>query len=195
MFDNIGRKVKTLATVSCIIGIVASIILGLMLFSIHVIYGLIVAMLGSFISWLSSLALYAIGQSAENSDKILKILQKVSIDSLNKNDNPKTEITTSIENNSNIHKINESEEAKTILENLNIDDIRALNIPFTPSRVFKNVISTASNIRNNEDIRSCIESSLEILVIAYEIKYMSLLLKLNETEIRDIIKALNDKIN
>ena len=28
MFDNIGSKVKTLATVSCIIGIVASIIIG-----------------------------------------------------------------------------------------------------------------------------------------------------------------------
>ena len=76
MFDNIGGKVKALATVLCIIGIVASIILGLMLLSMNILLGLIVAALGSFISWLSSLALYAIGHTAENTDMIVRRLNK-----------------------------------------------------------------------------------------------------------------------
>ena len=76
MFDNIGSKVKTLATVSCIIGIVASIIIGLMLLQANIIYGLIVAILGSFVSWISSLAIYAIGHTAENTDIIIKKLNK-----------------------------------------------------------------------------------------------------------------------
>ena len=74
MYDNIGSKVKTFAIVSCIIGIISSIILGFTIISRDntIIYGLLVIFLGVFFSWLSTLALYAVGYIADNTDAILR---------------------------------------------------------------------------------------------------------------------------
>ena len=72
MFDHIGDKVKTMATVFCIIGIVASIIVGAaFILRGAFIIGIIIAAVGAFISWLSCLALYAIGETAENTNRII----------------------------------------------------------------------------------------------------------------------------
>ena len=75
MFDNIGSKVKTMASVFCIIGIIAYMFLGFHLMARqNFIYGLVVILLGALFSWLSTLALYAIGHIADNTDLILKKL-------------------------------------------------------------------------------------------------------------------------
>ena len=70
-----------------------------------------------------------------------------------------------------------------------------MNIPFTPSRVFNNVISTASEYKKSSDVKSCIEASIEILKISHENQYMTMLLTLDETEIKEIVSNLNKKLN
>ena len=78
MFDNVGSKVKVMAKVFCIIGIIASVILGIItLVGGQVIVGLIIIALGAFTSWLSCLALYAIGHSAEVADDTSYRLEKL----------------------------------------------------------------------------------------------------------------------
>lgn len=83
MFDNIGSKVKTMAKIFCWLGIIGSIITGIALIingtqyryqQGTVLYGVLVIIAGSFLSWLSSLGLYAIGESAENSRICAEIL-------------------------------------------------------------------------------------------------------------------------
>lgn len=70
MFDNIGGKLKTLASAVMIIGCIASVILGLL----NVVNLLILTPLGCLISWIAALPLYGIGQAVENSEKILSRL-------------------------------------------------------------------------------------------------------------------------
>ena len=78
MFNNIGKKIKTLAAVICWIGIIFSII-G---FLVMLIYGAVeaeglfiglsfaVLVVGGFGSWIGSFFAYGFGQLIENSDKI-----------------------------------------------------------------------------------------------------------------------------
>ena len=78
MFNNIGKKIKTLAAVICWIGIIFSII-G---FLVMLIYGAVeeeglfiglsfaVLVVGGFGSWIGSFFTYGFGQLIENSDKI-----------------------------------------------------------------------------------------------------------------------------
>ena len=76
MFNNIGNKVKIMAQVLCIIEIVACIITGIF-YILHwraLFSGILIAVLGSFLSWLTNLALYAIGHIAENTDIIVRKL-------------------------------------------------------------------------------------------------------------------------
>ena len=70
MFENVGSKVKTLAKVVCWIGIIASVIGGIAMATqggMLILIGILTAALGAFFSWLGSLSLYAIGETAENS--------------------------------------------------------------------------------------------------------------------------------
>lgn len=69
MFNNIGKKIKTLAKVLCWIGISASVMGGIftmMLASdiddILFIIGLLIIVLGPLVSWVSSFSLYALGE-------------------------------------------------------------------------------------------------------------------------------------
>ena len=63
MFDNIGSKIKILAQIVSIIGIICSVIYGLSLILNDVIgIGVIVIIVGSLISWASSFVLYAVGE-------------------------------------------------------------------------------------------------------------------------------------
>ena len=82
-----------------------------------------------------------------------------------------------------------------IYVNITLDDVKNMNIPFTPSRVFNNVISTASEYKKSSDVKSCIEASIEILKISHENQYMTMLLTLDETEIKEIVSNLNKKLN
>ena len=79
MFDNIGGKIKTLATVVTWVGIIASVLSIFIFLAIDddmFIIGLGVAVLGSLLSWASSFVLYGFGQLVENSDIIAKNMPK-----------------------------------------------------------------------------------------------------------------------
>ncbi len=78
MFNNIGRKIKTLAKVITGIGITASIIYGAVVVRlsnspIFIMQGLIIMIVGSLISWLSSVTLYGFGQLIENTDILVSV--------------------------------------------------------------------------------------------------------------------------
>ena len=77
MFQNIGKKVTTLASVICWVGIIGSVIMGIILLaSRQVLPGILTILLGSFVSWLSCLALYAIGYCANGVDEIKQYLRQ-----------------------------------------------------------------------------------------------------------------------
>ena len=69
MFNNIGRKIKTLAKVICWICIVIFFIYGILIMIKGAPFlGILVFVLGSFISWIASFMTYGFGQLIENSD-------------------------------------------------------------------------------------------------------------------------------
>ena len=88
MFNNIGGKIKTLAKVLCIIGIVLSIIWGLITMSTSAIAlsrgndsefvivlaaflsGIFVAAIGSLLSWIGSFCLYGFGELIDKATEI-----------------------------------------------------------------------------------------------------------------------------
>lgn len=77
MFSDIGRKIKTVSQTFCCLGIALSVLLGLILFAVKMVLpGFLVALLGSILSWLSSLISYGFGQLIENSDAQRKMLEK-----------------------------------------------------------------------------------------------------------------------
>ena len=67
MFNNIGRKIKTFAKVMCWIGIIASVVAGLVMiatsFSSYapaagIVTGILTAVLGSLFSWVGSVTVF-----------------------------------------------------------------------------------------------------------------------------------------
>lgn len=79
MFKNIGRKIKMLAKVICWIGIIFSLIAGIILIAIGaqhwngevtVITGVIVLILGPISSWLGSFTLYGFGELIDSTQAI-----------------------------------------------------------------------------------------------------------------------------
>ncbi len=92
MFNNIGRKIKTLAKVLCWLGIIASVISGIVMVftgvavnstsvvrgygatadelsgTAAVIGGIVMMVVGSLVSWIGSFCMYGFGQLVENSD-------------------------------------------------------------------------------------------------------------------------------
>lgn len=101
MFDNIGRKIKTLAKVLCWIEIISSIIVAIiMIYTSNTAFsyresdslaavslrasGVIMLFVGPLISWISSFVLYALGEITENSATqailLKKLAQKENID-------------------------------------------------------------------------------------------------------------------
>ena len=95
MFDNIGDKIKTLAKVSTVLGIVISVIYGIVLMVSDedlIFVGFLVMILGSLLSCIGSFTLYGFGEminqleySNSNSKKIYDLLNKkdnISINSI-----------------------------------------------------------------------------------------------------------------
>ena len=93
MFNNIGRKIKTLAKVLCWLGIIASVISGIAMVltgvafnsasvvrgysatvdaelggAAAVVGGIVMMVVGSLVSWIGSFCMYGFGQLVENSD-------------------------------------------------------------------------------------------------------------------------------
>ena len=80
MFDNIGNKIKKLATFITTIGITASIIVALFIImnqsSLWVV-AFLIAILGSLVSWLGSFLLYGYGELIDQATISNKKLQTV----------------------------------------------------------------------------------------------------------------------
>lgn len=71
MFVNIGNKIKTLARIICWIGIVVSVISGIVMLATSanlIPAGILTLVLGSLLSWVGSFILYGFGEMVENSD-------------------------------------------------------------------------------------------------------------------------------
>ena len=81
MFDNIGGKIKNLATVICVIGIIASVILAIALWSQNERYNPTVALgfgvlIGGCVgSWVGSFFMYGFGQLIEDTSAIRELLK------------------------------------------------------------------------------------------------------------------------
>ena len=79
MFNNIGNKIKTCAEVISLIGIIASIITGIVIMltiaTFQAIFlGLLICIIGSLLCWISSFVLYGFGQLIENTDILVSKL-------------------------------------------------------------------------------------------------------------------------
>ena len=78
MYENIGSKMKSIAKGLAIIGIVFSCISGIVfMFKMQLIVGLLIALLGSFASWFSSLTMYGIGELIVNSESLMSQSSKI----------------------------------------------------------------------------------------------------------------------
>ena len=75
-FDNISGKIKTLAKVLCSIGIIVSVIAGIVVMCIEymdaylILPGLLIIIVGSLLSWVSSFFTYAFGELVERAISI-----------------------------------------------------------------------------------------------------------------------------
>lgn len=76
MFNNIGSKIKALAKVICWLGIIISVITGIIGIingtEQSTVAGIITLIFGSLASWLGSFFAYGFGQLIENTDEIRK---------------------------------------------------------------------------------------------------------------------------
>lgn len=78
MFENVGNKIRMLAKVICVLGIIGSVIAGISMIAggsqisyysnsnVLILPGLLVMILGSVVSWANALLLYTFGEMAEN---------------------------------------------------------------------------------------------------------------------------------
>ncbi len=78
MFNNIGKKIKTLAEIICWLGIIFSVLFGLgNIFSdksgLSLFTGLFLMIVGPLISWIGTFLLYGFGQLIENSDILVNL--------------------------------------------------------------------------------------------------------------------------
>jgi len=110
MWDDIGKKIKILAKVIALIGIISSVIAGIILFvngiklnqnwgggNILIFSGLGTIIGGSIISWIASWFMYGFGELIEKTNKIEKNTRKndqkynyIVINSINLRSNPST---------------------------------------------------------------------------------------------------------
>lgn len=77
MFDNISDKMKSAATALAVLGIIGSIIVGIVMIAESPLVGLLVIVIGSLSSWVSSFTLYGFGQLIENTDIISAKLESI----------------------------------------------------------------------------------------------------------------------
>ena len=81
MFNNIGKKLKVVAVVFCWIGIIASVVYGIILINNYQeVVGAVTIVVGALSSWIGSFALYGFGQLVENSDLQTERMWKVQTD-------------------------------------------------------------------------------------------------------------------
>jgi hypothetical protein len=81
MYDNIGSKIKSLATVICVVLIILSIISGIAIMILSegmVLVGILVAGLGSLFAWVSTFFIYGFGELIENTSILVRESKKIS---------------------------------------------------------------------------------------------------------------------
>ena len=92
-FQNIGKKIKTLAVIVSIVGVVVSIICGMTVMTGNAGVGLLIAILGSLASWVSSFFSYGFGELIEKTTEIANNTKKdIKVEIVNED---KNEISTS----------------------------------------------------------------------------------------------------
>ncbi len=75
MFNNIGKKIKLLATALCYFGILCSVILGLIIASMLSFWsGIAVLVIGSLVAWCASFTMYGFGTLIEDTRTIRDLL-------------------------------------------------------------------------------------------------------------------------
>ena len=82
MFDNIGGKIKALATFITVIGILVSIISGIIIMMLHsdlMLIAVLMMIVGSLLSWLSSFLLYGFGELIYRTTATEEKVQKLSV--------------------------------------------------------------------------------------------------------------------
>ena len=74
MFENIGKKIKGLASVVTWLGVLMSFVIGIIIFNSvdSGFLAFVIILGGSLISWISSFFLYGFGQLIDNSDKLVR---------------------------------------------------------------------------------------------------------------------------
>ena len=84
MFDNIGRKIKSLASIVCWLGIISFAIWGILIISAGrriglggTLLGIIVIVGGGVISWMGSLTTYGLGELIETNQEISKNMREI----------------------------------------------------------------------------------------------------------------------
>lgn len=83
MFENIGGKIKTLAVIVCVLGIVASFAGAVNLWMANsrynptIVPGVVTLVAGCLISWVGSFFTYGFGQLIENSDRMVERLERL----------------------------------------------------------------------------------------------------------------------
>ena len=77
MYHNIGSKIKKLAVVLFWIGLVVSVIAGLVAFSESGIVGVITLITGCLLSWISNFFTYGFGELVENSGRQADLMAKL----------------------------------------------------------------------------------------------------------------------
>lgn len=116
MFDNIGGKIKGVATIICVIGMIASLCVGFFFMREDIFLGIAIMIAGSLVSWLGSFFSYGFGQLIENSDIIAKTIKR---------ENMKNENAEKIHQE--IKKHNQTAKNKVLSDNVSDNDY--INIP------------------------------------------------------------------
>lgn len=90
MFNNIGEKIKKLAIVATVLGMIASLIAAIIIWAgnMGVLYGIFVLVVGVVFSWISSFVLYGFGEVIIKLNEIEKDIQKLKATNGEQTDKP-----------------------------------------------------------------------------------------------------------
>lgn len=75
MFDDAGGKIQGFASILCVLGIIGSVILGLLMMNPRngsLLTGILTIVIGSATTYISCLLMYGFGQLIENTDALVK---------------------------------------------------------------------------------------------------------------------------
>ena len=96
LFDNIARKIKSVAVIDCILGTILSVIAGLVLifqsdrYNPTATTGFIILVAGPLLFWISSFTLYGFGELIEKTCENNALLLRIEKSQIKESDDPKT---------------------------------------------------------------------------------------------------------